>query len=256
MPILEVEGKFLYQDDLDKIIPKNANKIDSTEIAQRYIKKWVTDVLMYENGKRNLQNKTEIDEQVEEYRKTLVIHQYEQALIEERIKADISENDLREFYNTYSSQLALKENLVKGILMVLPKNAPKIEQVRVWVRNPNPKSLENLDKYNLKNAISTEYFLNKWVPFIEIQKKMPLKIEDSKAFVSQKTLTEVSDSTKIYILRITNAVLEGQTEPFDEAREKIKTIMMNKRQSDFVIQFENDMYNDAVKEGTINFFKK
>lgn len=254
-PILEVEGKFLYKDDLEKVIPKTANKIDSTEIAERYIKKWVTDVLMYENGRRNLQNASEIDTQVEEYRKTLVIHQYEQALIEERVKNTVSEEELHQFYNTYSSQFALQDNLVKGVLLILPKNAPSIEQARAWVKSPNEKSLENLEKYSLTNAISFDY-MNKWTPFGEIIKKAPFKVEDSRSFISQKSFNEISDSTKVYMLRVTHAALTGQTEPFDEAREKIKNIMMNKRQSDFVIQFENDIYNDALKDGTINFFNK
>lgn len=253
-PILEVEGKFLYRDDLTKIIPKTANKIDSAEIADRYIKKWVTNVLMYKNGERNLQNEAEIDELVEEYRKTLVIHQYEQALIDERISDNISEDDLRNFYNTYNSLFTLNENLVKGVLLILPKNAPKIEQAREWVKSPNEKSLENLEKYSLKSAISFEY-MNKWTPFSEILNKMPLKIEDSRSFLDQKPFTEISDSTKTYFLKITNSALMGQAEPFEDAREKIKTIMLNKRQSEFIIQFENEIYNDAMKNGTINFFK-
>lgn len=254
-PILEVEGKFLYKDDLEKVIPKTANKIDSTEIAERYIKKWVTDVLMYENGRRNLQNASDIDKQVEEYRKTLVIHQYEQALIEERVKNSVTEQEMQQFYTTYSSQFALQDNLVKGVLLILPKNAQNIDQARAWVKSSNEKSLENLEKYSLTNAISFDY-MNEWTPFSEVIKKAPFKVEDSRSFISQKSFSEISDSTKVYMLRVTHAAVTGQTEPFEEAREKIKTIMMNKRQSDFVIQFENDIYNDAVKDGAINFFEK
>ena len=61
-PLLEVEGKFLYVDEIQQVMPPNVNDSDSTQIAQSYIRKWVTDVLMYENAKRNITNKTEIDE--------------------------------------------------------------------------------------------------------------------------------------------------------------------------------------------------
>ncbi|VBB45372.1 conserved hypothetical protein [uncultured Paludibacter sp.] len=256
VPLLEVEGKFLYKDVVEKVIPATANKIDSAEIADRYIRKWVTDVLMYENGQRNLQNEAEIDEQVEEYRKALVIHQYEQALVEERVSNDILDEELHEFYNSYNSQLASQDNLIKGVLLILPKSAPKIDQVREWVRIPNEKSLENIEKYSLKNAISFDYFMKNWMPLKEILKKAPFKIEDSRAFVNDKSFSETTDSTKIYMLRITDAVLMGQTEPFEVAQDKIKTIMLNKRQSDFIIQFEKDIYNDAVSNGSINFFNK
>ncbi|MGC3979371.1 MAG: hypothetical protein QM751_14775 [Paludibacteraceae bacterium] len=256
IPVLEVEGKFLYQDMVDKVIPTSANKIDSAEIAERYIRKWVTDVLMYENGERNLQNDADIDEQVKEYRKTLVIHQYEQALIQERVSDDIPENELQQFYSAYGLQLVAQDNLIKGILLVLPKNAPKLDVVRGWVRAGNDKSLENIEKYSLKNAISFDYFMKNWMPLKEILKKAPFVIEDSRTFVGNRSFVEASDSTNIYMLRISDAVQIGETEPYDMARDKIKTIMLNKRQSDFIIQFEKDIYNDALKDGSINFFNK
>ena len=83
-PLLEVEGKFLYYEDIQQIIPPNVNKADSAQIAKSYIRKWVTDVLLYENAKRNITNKSEIDELVESYRKSLTIHQYQQKMIEQQ----------------------------------------------------------------------------------------------------------------------------------------------------------------------------
>lgn len=255
VPLLEVEGRFLYKDVVDKIIPPTVNKIDSAEIADRFIRKWVTDVLMYKNGERNIQNKQSIEEQVEEYRKALIIQQYERALIEERVPDTIGEDDLRAFYTQYSAQLSAQDNLIKGVLLILPKNAPKTDQVREWVRSLNEKNVENIEKYSLKNAISFDYFINTWMSLDDILKKAPFKIGDSRAFVSTKALAEASDSTKIYMLRITNAIPAGSTEPYEMAREKIKNIMLNKHQSEFIIQFEKDIYNDAVKDGSINYFK-
>lgn len=255
IPLLEVEGRFLYKDVVDKIIPPTASKIDSAELADRFIRKWVTDVLMYKNGERNIQGKESIEEQVEEYRKALVIQQYERALIQERIPDSIPENELKTFYSQYSAQLVSTDNLVKGALLVLPKSAVRIEQAREWVKTLNGNSIENLENYSLKNAISFDYFANNWTPLDEILKKAPFKTDDTRAFISGRSFIEMSDSTKVYMLRITNSVPAGNTEPYEIAREKIKTIMLNKRQSEFIIQFEKDIYNDAVKDGSINYFK-
>lgn len=256
IPLLEVEGRFLYKDVVDKIIPPTASKIDSAEITDRFIRKWVTDVLMYKNGERNIQDKETIEEQVEEYRKTLVIQQYERALIQERVPDSIPENDLKAFYDQYGIQLASTDNLIKGALLIVPKNAVKIDQAREWMRSLNSKNIENLERFSLKNAISFDYFANNWTSLDEILKKAPFKTDDTRSFVSTRSFVEMSDSTKIYMLRITNSVPIGNTEPYEMAREKIKTIMLNKHQSDFIIQFEKDIYNDAVKDGSINYFKQ
>jgi len=254
--LLEVEGKFLYADELQKVIPPNISDSDSIDIAQSYIKKWVTDVLMYENAKRNITNKEEIDELVEGYRKSLTIHQYQQKMIEQRLPKEPSEEDLKAFYDQYSEQLVLKENIIKGLLLVIPEKAPKMANVRSWVQSGNTKSLESIEKYSIQNAISYDYFCDRWLPFSEILKKMPLQIEDPSTYLASHRFVEVSDSTQHYFLRIESYKNSGQVEPYEMAKDRISNILLNKQKADFMTKFEDELYNDAVKDETVNFFKK
>jgi hypothetical protein len=254
--LLEVEGKFLYEDEVQKIIPPNVSDSDSIDIAQSFIKKWVTDVLLYENAKRNVSNKEEIDELVEGYRKSLTIHQYQQKMIEQRLPKEPSEADLKAFYDEYSEQLMLKESIMKGLLLVVPEKAPKLANVRSWVQSGNPKSLESIEKYSIQNAISYDYFGDRWLSFAEILKRMPLQVEDPGTFLSSHKFVEVSDSTQHYFLRIESFRNSGQVEPYEMAKDRISNILLNKQKADFMAKFENDLYNDAVKNDIVNFMKK
>lgn len=255
-PLLEVEGKFLYKDEVQQVIPPNTNDTDSTEIARSYIRKWVTDVLMYENAKRNITNKAEIDELVESYRKSLIIHQYQQKMIEQRLPKEPAEEDLKAFYNQYNAQLILKENILKGLLLIVPKNAPKLANVRSWVQTANSKSLESIEKYSIQNAISYDYFGDKWLDFSDVLKKIPLKIGDPSKFLSSNKFVETSDSTQHYFLRIESFRLTGQVEPYEMAKNRITNILLNKQKADFIFKFEKDIYDDAVSNETVTFFKK
>jgi len=255
-PLLEVEGKFLYADEVQQIIPPNVNDTDSIGIAQSYIRKWVTDVLMYENAKRNITNKNEIEELVENYRKSLTIHQYQQKMIEQRLPKEASEEEVKAFYTQYSDQLILKENIIKGLLLIIPQKAPKLSTVRSWVQSGNAKSLESIEKYSLQNAISYDYFGDKWLPLSEILKRIPLKIEDPSKFLSSNRFVETSDSTEHFFLRIESFRLSGQVEPFEMAKDRIGNILLNKKKADFISKFETEIYNDAVANETVTFFKK
>ena len=254
-PLLEVEGKFLYMDELEQVIPSNVSDSDSTQIAQSYIRKWVTDVLMYENAKRNVTNKSEIDQLVEGYRKSLTIHQYQQKMIQQRLPKEASEDQLKAFYTDYSEELILKENIIQGLLLIVPAKAPKLANVRSWVQSANTKSLESIEKYSIQNAISYDYFGNKWMPFTEILKKMPLQVEDPANFVSSNRFVEASDSLQHYFLRITNYRNTGSVEPFDMAKERITNILLNKNKADFILKFETELYDDALKNQDVTFFK-
>lgn len=253
--LLEVEGRFLYQEDVQRVIPPNVDKKDSMEIADSYIKKWVTDVLMYENAKRNITNQKEIDDMVEDYRKSLTIHQYQQKMIVQRLPVAPSEEQIKVFYEQYSDQLLLNENVIQGFLLIIPKNAPKLSTVRSWVQSGNTASLGNIEKYSLQNAISYDYFGNKWVSFTEVLKRIPIQVEDPANFISSKRFYETSDSTQQYFLRIESFRKIGQEEPFDMAKNRISIILLNKSKADFISDFENELYTNAVKNEDITFFK-
>ncbi len=255
-PLLEVDGMYLYADEVQQIIPPNIGKEDSVQIAQSYIKKWVTDILLYDNAKRNISNQSEIDELVDNYRKSLMIHQYQQKLIEQRLPAEPSEEELKAFYDKYSEQLILKDNIIKGLLLVVPQNARNIANVRSWVQSGNTKSLENIDKYSLQNAISYDYFGNKWIVFSEILRKIPLHVQDPAAYISKNRFVEVSDSLHHYFLRIDAFRIIGEVEPFEMSKSRISNILQNKLKADFINQFEKDLYDDAVDNKTVKFFRK
>lgn len=254
--ILEVGGKFLYSDQLQNIMPPNVSTKDSTEIAKSYIRKWVTDVLLYENAERNITNKAEIDQLLEDYRKSLIIHQYQQKLLQERLPKEPSEEEIKAFYDKYNDQLILKENVIQGILLITPANAPQLANVRKWVKLENTKSLESIEKYSMQHAISYDYFAERWIPFSEVLKKLPLQLEDQTSYLSERRFIELSDSTKHYFLNIKTSKLIGQTEPFDMAKPKIINLIMNKLKADFISNFENEIYNDAIKNESVTFFKK
>lgn len=254
--LLEVEGKFLYLDQIQEIIPPNVNAKDSAEIAESFIQKWVTDVLLYENAKRNITNKDEIDQLLEDYRKSLIIHQYQQKLLQERLPKEPNEDEIKAFYEKYKNQLVLKENVIRGILLITPSNAPELGNVRNWVQSGNTKALENIEKFSMQHAISYDYFAEKWIPFSEILKKLPLQLEDQTNYLSGRRFVELSDSTKHYFLSIKASKLIGQTEPYEMAKPKIINLIMNKLKADFISNFEDEIYNDAIKNESVTFFKK
>jgi hypothetical protein len=255
-PLLEVEGKFLYLDQVEAVLPPGVSAKDSTRFADSYIKKWITDVLMYENAKRNVTDKDEIERLLEDYRKSLTIHQYQQKLIRQRLPNTITEEELQKFYEEYKSEFILRENIIRGILLVLPKGSPKIDNVRSWVKSGKTKDLEQIEKYSIQHALSYDYFGETWTPLNVVLKKMPVQIEDPASFASSNRFFETSDSLTIYMLKVNQAKRVGEAEPLETAKEKIISIIMNQKRSDLISDFESELYKDAIDNETVTFFNK
>ena len=83
-----------------------------------------------------------------------------------------------------------------------------------------------------------------------------MQVEYPTTFLASHKFVEVSDSIQHYFLRIETYRNSGQVEPFEMAKSRISNILQNKQKADFITKFEDDLYNDAVKDETVNFFKK
>ena len=78
-PLVELDGNFLYREDLQSVLPAGLSKDDSLLFAEHYIRNWVEDILLYDKAQSNIPNNGEIDKLVENYRKALIMHTYQQA---------------------------------------------------------------------------------------------------------------------------------------------------------------------------------
>ena len=99
--LVEVEGLTLTRSEVEKVIPQGSTPADSLLMAENYIKKWITDILIYEVAEHNLgKDEKEVNRLVEEYRRALLRHRYLEGMVHSKLSAEIRENDRRSYYQS------------------------------------------------------------------------------------------------------------------------------------------------------------
>ncbi len=242
MPVAEYKGQTLYKEDLQLIVPEGISTSDSMDYINSYIKNWVEDALLYEKARNNIAESDEINKLVEQYRRSLIVYQYQQQLLNEKVKKTISEEEVTAYYEAHFAQLILEESLVKGLFLKLPIDAPKIDQVREWYCKPTPKNLKMLEKYTIQNAVDYDYFVDKWLAFDDLKDRIPYEIKNNETFIQNNNKLEVKDSSFLYFLYIDDYLLKGQKSPFEYAQGSIRETLMNQRKMDFMKTFVKDLY--------------
>ena len=96
--LVEVDGNFLYKEDLMSVLPVGLSKDDSILFAEHYIRSWAEEILLYEKAANNIPDNVDVDKLVENYRKALIMHTYQQELINQKLTNDISELKDTAFY--------------------------------------------------------------------------------------------------------------------------------------------------------------
>lgn len=250
--LVKVKDKVLTREEVEGLIPKNLSSADSLMRAENIVKKWTIDVLMDEAAYQNVgSDKTEIDKLVNEYKRSLMRHRYQEHIIRDRVSADINEYDQLKYYEGNKQQFILSQNLIKGLFLKVPVGAPGLENVRKWYVSGSVESLEKIEKYSIQNAIIYDYFYDHWVNFEDVMAKIPHRISSPTQFLRINDHLEVSDSTHVYFLNISDKLLVGNQAPFDYVQVQIQTMLVNKRKIDYLREFGEKLYRDAVRNGTV-----
>jgi len=252
--IVSVDNQVLTLQELKKHIPEGVSSQDSIIAAEHYIQFWIQDILMYDVASKNISNKEEIDQLVENYRRSLVTYQYQEQLVEEKLSKKISEEEIDRYYKENRDHFKLDVTLIKGQLIVVPKDAPHLKDVRSWYKSSKPKDLESLDKYIVQNAVTYDSFYDNWVDLNTIEEKLP--VNDLKSSDLQSKYVELQDSTFCYFLHIQSYILPGSIGPEEYMEDFIKEILINQKKVDFLRAVETDVYNTALKRGRIIFHDK
>jgi hypothetical protein len=240
-PVLKINNQYLYEDELPK--NQHLNNEDSIAMVEKFEKNWVIDALMYEHALKNVDQKS-IDLLVEEYRKSLIVQNYKQLLINQRLK-DPSEEEISDYYEKYSSQFLLEDDIVKGIFVKVPKKADKLRKMRKWVEEFSVENIENMENYSVKNYGTLDFFTEYWVFERELMKQLPTTIDIK---LTPNKFFEMEDSVYVYMLNVLDYRKIGEIEPLDFAQDKIKNLLLNKQKIEFIRQFEEELYQQFKKD--------
>ena len=253
-PLAGVGNDFLYKEDVAALYVTALPSIDSTEFVKNYIRQWLEDVLFYRMAERNVAAAGEVDRMVENYRRALLLNIYQERLVEQQLKQTLSEEDVAAFYNINAELFKLEEAQLQGLFLKLPLSAPRLQSVRKWLTKMSPEDIENIEKYNITNAVTYDYFVDSWRPLSAIAAKMPLTAEVLLKSLDKDTFVEVADTAYIYMLSTVARLDKGEQTPLELASDEISSLLINSKKANFVKKVKSDLYDKALENGEIVFY--
>ena len=227
------------------------SKDDSILFAEHYIRSWAEEILLYEKAANNIPDNVDVEKLVENYRKALIMHTYQQELINQKLTNDIPEQELAEYYGKNKELFKLESPLIKGLFIKVPLTAPQLNNVRRWYKSDKQDAVESLEKYSLQNAVKYEYFYDKWVPVTDVLDLIPLKDEAPEEYVNKHRQIELKDTAYYYFLNVSDYRGVGEEKPYEFARPEVKDLLVNQKRVSFMEQVKSDLYQQAASKKKI-----
>ena len=252
-PVVATAGHILYLDEIQAAMPLYLSKDDSIRAAEAFIDQWIKQNLLYEAAEKNLQESSDIQKMVEDYRQALMVYEYQEQVLLEKLKTEVSDQDIADYYEANKQRFLSSRNLIKGIFIKVPVHSSNLKSIKNLYRKKDEASLEQLDLLCLQHAEIYENFSSDWMSFDDVMDHIPSEIDQNKLLKS-KDFLEVEDEHYCYLLRIDEYLLSGNPEPLEFVSHRIKNIIINSHKTSFLHQLEDEMKTEAEKKGQIRYY--
>jgi len=226
---------------------------DSTLLWTLYVDQWIRDELFYIQAEEKLSDVSEIEKLVLSYRKSLMIHYFEQQLIQERLDSIISESEIVQHYEERMDNFVLGEKVLQAKWILTQSANFKTDSVnRYW--NTGMGSKERLE--SLCELYSPSYNLNDslWLSEKDLSNRTTIPIDQlSKLNEGVFHSLELEGNRKLMIL--INKIKEtGSTAPISYVKERIRKIILHERKEQILKAYRQKIYQEAIQERKVKMY--
>ncbi|RFN60202.1 peptidyl-prolyl cis-trans isomerase [Marixanthomonas ophiurae] len=257
IPIARVNDSYLYQEDIESILPKNATPQDSSVLVNNFINRWATQQLLIDQAKINLsqENLDNYQELVNDYKNELYAEAYKNTIVAQQLDSTITENELTNFYTQNKDNFILNDELIKVRYIVLSKDFTNSNSVVEKFRRFTAEDKKDLEDRSIQ---FTNYNFNDstWVKKDALLQTFPALKDKESELLKKSNFTQVQDSLGVYLVKIEDVLKTNDVAPLSYVSPTIEQIILNKRKLELIKKLEKDITKDALKNKNFETYEK
>jgi hypothetical protein len=247
----------LYLDQVPAgLVVNGMSETDSISAVHSFIRQWSRKELLALKAEENLtpEYKAEVNRQLNEMRNNLLIYQYQQQMIIQKLDTVVTDSELQDYYVGNLTTFTLTSNIVKALFIKVPATVPDLDRIRQLYRSTEPADMTALEYLCSQYAVRYDDYDDEWIPFTSLLLEVPLESASQEQWLERNSAVELKDDQFVYFVAIREYKLRNSVAPFDYIRGQVKTIILNKRRNAFLQKLEDDIYNEAVRNSTLKVY--
>lgn len=249
-PLATVYSKSLYPSDIKGILGAGISAKDSALLVNSFIQNWAKEQLIISIAEQNIPDDLDVDRLVEDYRKSLLRHSYEQKLVEQRLDSVVTDTAIEEYYKSALDQYQLDKTIVQGKFIKLPKDAPEQDSLKLWWNSDTKANKRNLadycriygDKFLVEDGI--------WIDVNYLAAEFPISSLKEGSISSGLNTTKNSEEF-IYYIKVDKVVRQGQIAPLSYVKKKIIKVILRKRKFELLDNMIDELYQRELDKKNV-----
>ena len=254
--VAKAGDRVLFLDEIPMNGLSVANPADSSAYVQNYINKWAKRELLFQKAAANLSpgQMEDIDYQMAETRRNLVVHEYQSMMMVQKMDTTISMEEMERYYSENKESFMLTTNIVKALFIKLPVETPNMWKFRSLIRSDKQDDIRELESLCYQFAEKYDDFNEDWITMDKLSFEMKEEIPNQENFLRWTKFHEARDSSSICLVAINDFRLRETLAPFEYVKEDIRRMIWNNRRIDFLSELENGIYNEGLKQNSFKIF--
>ena len=252
--IARLGDSYLYEHQVTSLINNKLSSIDSFTFIQQYVNNWAQEELLLQKAVLNInQDQLEIDKRLESYRRSLLIHAYEQKLIEQSLDTLILEEQLQSYYSLHADDYILADKITKVMFVKTSIMAPKLDSLETWLFDKDTLLIDAIETYCHQYAKRFYYNPNEWLMWSDFQQIFSNELDISTLSMKNNTMI-LKDTLDVYFIRLINHRDQGEIAPLEYVKEEIKSILLNQRKLKTVEVIKTKLFEDAKQSNQFEIY--
>lgn len=246
----------LYEADLKLYLKEqNYSYEDSATVADEFIQTWVDDQILLHAAKENKQiDQEQIDQKVEKFRKDMYILELEQLMVDEQLDTNISEAEIKKYYDSHQDEFQLNDYLVKVLYIKIPVDAPDIHQIGNKYKLYRESDIEEIELYAKIYASNFYYDEENWIYFDDLLKEIPLQDINKDRFIMNRSKIRFEENGYHYFLNILDFKLKNTLSPLSFEQNNIKERILNMRIKELRESVKTDIIKKAYESNSVTVY--
>lgn len=245
-------SRVLFLSDVEDIFPVFSDAEDSIIFVNHFVDQWIRKTILLEEAENYLPKEMNIDKLVQDYKESLIIHNFEKQIVHEKLDTSVSTDEKLRYYQRNKSSYLLNEPIVRAFYAIVPQNTSEINDFKKeWIAQKQ----DYLNFYCNKYGLVCSFYENEWFLYSDLLQLIPENTFTESQLKSGRTLDRVKDGNQ-YFVKVFEFRDKNQEAPLEYIEDKIEKIILYNRKIVLLKNMKQKLYERALELKKVKIYNE
>jgi hypothetical protein len=237
--------QYLRWSDLRQLIPMGMAPEDSAVMAQAHINNWLQQQVVLHKAEANLApSEKDFEAQLRDYRNSLVLFAYEQALVDQKLDTVVSDADVQSYYEANSANFELKDHAVRARWFRVSGSDKRVmRRVEEQFNSDKEEKRRELEIWLASQGVPIIDKSSVWTYWADLGAEFPVALPEP----SGTGRMVLRQDTVAWFIEVLELRPRKSSVPVSLVRRDIRTMIINQRKLQLVARMREDLYSEALQ---------